>query len=238
MFNLAGERTKSFKPHQASVSDIEMDSTADFVATASIDGEKLVVVGLNLLIGQLPGQVVVHSLSTTESYVFDMKRPIRTVALEPHFAKRASRAFVCGGMAGTLVLREKGWLGHKETILHSAEGPIWNVRWREHFIAWANDFVSSLVVLRCHHSNYVCWYIRESRYTTLSPSLASPLSTDHLIALEPTFSSVLSIGRTTPRCSLLGPTTSRLHEYARVLQVALNSHPGWSRSQRHLNWTV
>ncbi|KAI9569265.1 hypothetical protein HD554DRAFT_2092425 [Boletus coccyginus] len=123
VFNLAGERIKSFKPHQASVSDIEMDSTADFVATASIDG-----------------QVVVHSLSTTESYVFDMKRPIRTVALEPHFAKRTSRAFVCGGMAGTLVLREKGWLGHKETILHSAEGPIWHVRWREHFIAWANDF--------------------------------------------------------------------------------------------------
>ncbi|KAG9317886.1 vacuolar protein sorting-associated protein 41 [Chiua virens] len=122
VLSLAGERIKSFKPHQASVSDIEMDSTADFVATASIDG-----------------QVVVHSLSTPESYVFDMKRPIRTVALEPHFAKRTSRAFVCGGMAGILVLREKGWLGHKETILHSAEGPIWQVRWREHFIAWAND---------------------------------------------------------------------------------------------------
>lgn len=149
VFNLAGERTKSFKPHQASVSDIEMDSTADFVATASIDGEKLIVVRLNLLICQLPGQVVVHSLSTTESYVFDMKRPIRTVALEPHFAKRTSRAFVCGGMAGTLVLREKGWLGHKETVLHSAEGPIWHVRWREHFIAWANDLVGCLIVLPC-----------------------------------------------------------------------------------------
>lgn len=46
VFNLAGERIKSFKPHQASVSDIEMDSTADFVATASIDGEKLVVFGV------------------------------------------------------------------------------------------------------------------------------------------------------------------------------------------------
>ncbi|KIJ69735.1 hypothetical protein HYDPIDRAFT_120723 [Hydnomerulius pinastri MD-312] len=122
VLDLTGNRVKSFKPHQASVSDMEMDSTADFVATASIDG-----------------QVVVHSLSTPESYMFDMKRPIRTVALEPHFAKRGTRAFVCGGMAGTLVLREKGWLGHKETVLHSGEGPIWHVRWREHFIAWAND---------------------------------------------------------------------------------------------------
>ncbi|KAG6330412.1 hypothetical protein ID866_8678 [Astraeus odoratus] len=123
VLDLTGKRVKSFKPHQASVSDMEMDSTADFVATSSIDG-----------------QVVVQSLSTQESYMFDMKRPIRTVALEPNFAKRSSRAFVCGGMAGTLVLREKGWLGHKETVLHSGEGPIWHVRWRTHLIAWANDF--------------------------------------------------------------------------------------------------
>lgn len=78
------------------------------------------------------------------------------MALEPHFAKRTSRAFVCGGMAGTLVLREKGWLGHKETILHSAEGPIWHVRWREHFIAWANDFVESFGCLIGHRSNVRC----------------------------------------------------------------------------------
>ena len=38
VLDLTGKRIKSFKPHQASVSDIEMDSTADFVATASIDG--------------------------------------------------------------------------------------------------------------------------------------------------------------------------------------------------------
>ncbi|KAG2130198.1 uncharacterized protein EDB93DRAFT_1095067 [Suillus bovinus] len=120
--DLTGKRIKSYKPHQASVSDAEFDSTADFVATASIDG-----------------QVVIQSLLTPESYMFDMKRPIRTVALEPNFAKKSTRSFVCGGMAGTLVLREKGWLGHKETILHSGEGPVWHVRWRERLIAWAND---------------------------------------------------------------------------------------------------
>ncbi|KAG2030660.1 hypothetical protein BDR03DRAFT_177621 [Suillus americanus] len=120
--DLTGKRIKSYKPHQASVSDTEFDSTSDFVATASIDG-----------------QVVIQSLSTHESYMFDMKRPIRTVALEPNFAKKSTRSFVCGGMAGTLVLREKGWLGHKETVLHSGEGPVWHVRWRERLIAWAND---------------------------------------------------------------------------------------------------
>ena len=87
------------------------------------------------------GQVVVHSLSTPESYSFDMKRPMRTVALEPNFAKRGTRAFVCGGLSGALVMREKGWLGHKETTLHVGEGPIWQVRWRGRLIAWANDLV-------------------------------------------------------------------------------------------------
>ncbi|KAF9458458.1 hypothetical protein BDZ94DRAFT_1270495 [Collybia nuda] len=122
ILDLTGKRVKSYKPHLASIVDISMDVTGDFVATASIDG-----------------QVVIHSLSTPESYSFDMKRPMRTVALEPNFAKRGTRAFVCGGLAESLILREKGWLGHKETTLHSGEGPIWQVRWRGRLIAWAND---------------------------------------------------------------------------------------------------
>ncbi|KAJ7174299.1 hypothetical protein C8R46DRAFT_1080579 [Mycena filopes] len=120
MVDLAGNQIKSFKPHMASIIDIAMDETAEYVATASIDG-----------------QVVIHSQA--ESYAFDLKRPMRSVALEPNFAKRTSRAFVCGGMAGNLVLHEKGWLGHKETILHTGEGPIWQIRWRGRLIAWAND---------------------------------------------------------------------------------------------------
>ncbi len=39
-------------------------------------------------------------------------------------------------------MHEKGWLGHKETVLHRDEGPIWQVRWRGRLIAWANDLVS------------------------------------------------------------------------------------------------
>jgi len=52
-------------------------------------------------------------------------------------------------MAGNLVMREKGWLGHKEIVLHSGEGPIWQVRWRDRLIAWANDLVGVLFPLRC-----------------------------------------------------------------------------------------
>ncbi|KAH8092455.1 hypothetical protein BXZ70DRAFT_950969 [Cristinia sonorae] len=122
VLDLTGQRIKSVKPHSASIIDICTDETSDFIATASMDG-----------------QVVIHSISTSEAYSFDMKRPMRTIALEPNFAKRTSRAFICGGMAGNLVMHEKGWLGHKETLLHSGEGPIWQVRWRGRLIAWAND---------------------------------------------------------------------------------------------------
>ncbi|QRW16182.1 FMN-dependent alpha-hydroxy acid dehydrogenase [Rhizoctonia solani] len=123
VLDLNGVRQRSYRPHTATITDMSVDTTGDFVATASIDG-----------------QVVIHSLSTPESYVFDLKRPMRTIALEPGFGNRGSRAFVCGGLAGTLVLHEKGWLGHKETTLHSGgEGPVWASAWRTTLIAWACD---------------------------------------------------------------------------------------------------
>ncbi|KAI0748728.1 vacuolar assembling protein VPS41 [Daedaleopsis nitida] len=122
VLTLDGQLVKPFAAHTASVLDISLDITGEWIATASIDG-----------------QVAVYSVSNPETHVFNMKRPVRTVALEPNFAKSSTRSFVSGGMAGNLVLHEKGWLGYKETVLHSGEGPVWQVRWRENLIAWAND---------------------------------------------------------------------------------------------------
>jgi hypothetical protein len=34
--------------------------------------------------------------------------------MEPNFAKRGTRAFVCGSLSGALVMREKGWLAIKK----------------------------------------------------------------------------------------------------------------------------
>ena len=38
MLDLSGKRIKSYKPHLASIVDIEFDETGEFIATASIDG--------------------------------------------------------------------------------------------------------------------------------------------------------------------------------------------------------
>jgi hypothetical protein len=82
---------------------------------------------------------------------------MRSLALQPNFAKSSSKSFVCGGLSGALSLMEKGWhlggLGgfvgggqqgkHTEKVLSSGEGPVWNVKWeRGGLIAWANDLVS------------------------------------------------------------------------------------------------
>jgi vacuolar protein sorting-associated protein 41 len=87
------------------------------------------------------GLVSISALSTAEQYVFDFRRPMRCVALEPNFARKSTRSFVCGGMAGALLQREKSWFGHKEVVLHAGEGPVWNVQWQGNMIAWANDRV-------------------------------------------------------------------------------------------------
>lgn len=73
---------------------------------------------------------------------------MRAIALEPGFAKKTTRAFVCGGMAGNLIMQEKGWLGYKEQIIHSGEGPIWAIQWRGNLIAWANDMVCARLLDR------------------------------------------------------------------------------------------
>ncbi|KAE8225005.1 hypothetical protein CF319_g2185 [Tilletia indica] len=122
VLDVQGNLVKGFRSHSASILDIDIDSTNEFVASAGMDGI-----------------ISISALSTSEQYLFDFKRPMRTVSLEPGFGKRSTRAFVCGGMAGALVLREKSWFGHRETVLHAGEGPIWTTRWRANLIAWAND---------------------------------------------------------------------------------------------------
>ena len=117
-----GNLIKGFRSHTASVLDLVIDSTAEFVGSAGMDG-----------------LVSVSGLSSSESYTFDFKRVMRAISLEPSFGRRSTRSFVCGGMAGQLVLREKSWFGHRETILHEGEGPVWTTKWNGQLIAWATD---------------------------------------------------------------------------------------------------
>lgn len=91
--------------------------------------------------------------------------------MEPNFARRSSRAFVSGGLSGALVLREKGWLGHKETTLHQGDGAIWQVRWKGHLIAWATDNVSTCYNALLTFPRAHVFLFRVSEFTITLPSV-------------------------------------------------------------------
>lgn len=82
---------------------------------------------------------MVTALYTDEQTKYSFGGPVRTVALDPEYAVKKSRQFVCGGRDGLLILNSKGWLGNRDHVLHSGEGAVHAVRWRGSLIAWAND---------------------------------------------------------------------------------------------------
>ncbi|KAJ3067866.1 Vacuolar protein sorting-associated protein 41, partial [Podochytrium sp. JEL0797] len=122
LLDLSGNNVKRFEAHSASVTDISIDSSAEFVASSSDDG-----------------RVVINSLYTPESIPYKHKRPIKCVALEPEYSRKPSRNHVSGGTGEELVMTGKGWFSSVDTVIGSGEGAVWAVEWRKDYIAWAND---------------------------------------------------------------------------------------------------
>jgi len=54
------------------------------------------------------GKVIVQGLEVKDNQIMDFRRPVRSVVLDPDYAKSSSRRVVSGGMAGQLILSEKG----------------------------------------------------------------------------------------------------------------------------------
>ncbi|CAO3637448.1 unnamed protein product [Cunninghamella blakesleeana] len=122
VLDFEGNIVKSFQKHNATVNDISIDASEEFIASASDDGK-----------------VYIYSLYTSEIQHFDYRRPVKAVAIDPEYAHKKTRQFVSGGMAEQLIMNEKGWLGHQNMVLHANEGPIYSIQWKNQFIAWAND---------------------------------------------------------------------------------------------------
>eukprot|EP01018_Ginkgo_biloba_P020522 Gb_33564 [translate_table: standard] len=117
-----GNQVKEFAAHTATVNDISFDAEGEYIGSCSDDG-----------------YVVINSLFTDENGKFEYHRPMKAVALDPDYSRKSSKRFVAGGLAGQLLFNTKGWLGHRDQVLHSGEGPIHAVKWRTSLIAWAND---------------------------------------------------------------------------------------------------
>ncbi|KAA1109715.1 Vacuolar protein sorting-associated protein 41 [Puccinia graminis f. sp. tritici] len=129
------ELIKRFRPHSATIYDIKIEVSEQFVATASMDGKISIV--------QLSGG--------NDVFILDLKRPMMAVAMEPLYHKHPNkRQFISGGLAGNLTLHEKGWLGNKETVLHSNEGSIWSAEWKNNLVVWANDTGIRIIDINTH----------------------------------------------------------------------------------------
>ncbi|OAY38116.1 vacuolar protein sorting-associated protein 41 homolog [Manihot esculenta] len=122
ILDFLGNQVKEFAAHTAAVNDLSFDIEGEYVGSCSDDGS-----------------VVIHSLFTDEKMKFDYHRPMKAIALDPEYSRKTSRRFVAGGLAGHLYFNSKKWLGYRDQVLHSGEGPIHAVKWRTSLIAWAND---------------------------------------------------------------------------------------------------
>ncbi|KAI3679451.1 hypothetical protein L2E82_51362 [Cichorium intybus] len=122
ILDFLGNQVKEFRAHTAAVNDLCFDLDGEFIGSCSDDGS-----------------VVIISLFTDEKLKFEYHRPMKAIAIDPDYARKASRRFVTGGLAGNLYFNTKKWLGYRDQVLHSGEGPIHAVKWRTSLIAWAND---------------------------------------------------------------------------------------------------
>eukprot|EP00960_Hanusia_phi_P075784 768466-Hanusia_phi.AAC.5 len=118
-----GNEVRRFGAHTAIVNDLSIDRAGEFIASCSDDGT-----------------VVINGLFSAECESFTYQRPVKSLALDAKFSRKANRHFASGGLAGQvqgggergagvevspcqLLLNEKGWFTSKDKVIHAGEGP-------------------------------------------------------------------------------------------------------------------
>lgn len=96
---MASLQVKEFNAHTAAVNDLSFDVEGEYIGSCSDDGS-----------------VVIKSLFTDEKMKFEYHRPMKAIALDPDYAKKTSRRFVAGGLAGHLYFNSKKWLGFRDQV--------------------------------------------------------------------------------------------------------------------------
>lgn len=92
-------QVKEFAAHSAAVNDICFDVEGEYIGSCSDDGS-----------------VVINSLFTEEKMKFEYHRPMKAIALDPDHARKSSRRFVTGGLAGHVYFNFKKWIGYRDQV--------------------------------------------------------------------------------------------------------------------------
>ncbi|KAJ2705268.1 Vacuolar protein sorting-associated protein 41 [Coemansia sp. IMI 203386] len=122
VIDFEGNKVQRWRAHSATVNSVSVDAAGEYVASAGDDG-----------------RVVVRALYTDDVTIVDYSRPVKAVALDPQYSRRASRRFLSGGTSGQVIVHEKRWYGKGDTILFSSAGPIQAIQWHNDLVAWACD---------------------------------------------------------------------------------------------------
>lgn len=93
-------QVREFRAHTAPVNDLSFDTEGEYIGSCSDDGS-----------------VVINSLFTDdEKMKSDYHRPMKAISLDPDYAKKQSKRFVAGGLAGHLYMNSKKWLGFRDQV--------------------------------------------------------------------------------------------------------------------------
>ena len=90
---------KEYPAHTGAVNDLCFDVEGEYIGSCSDDGS-----------------VIINSLFTEEKLKFDYYRPMKAIAVDPYFAKKSSRRYVAGGLAGHLYINTKKWIGYGDQV--------------------------------------------------------------------------------------------------------------------------
>lgn len=95
-------QVKEFSAHTATVNDLCFDLEGEYIGSCSDDGS-----------------VVINSLFTDEKMKFEYHRPMKALAIDPDYARKSSRRFATGGLAGHLLFNMKKWIGYRDQVFLS-----------------------------------------------------------------------------------------------------------------------
>lgn len=125
--DLDGNQVKLFNSHTRTIAQVCIDSSGEYIASASHDGIWCIIIG----------NVIITSLYTPEIQKVKFKNPITSVSFEPDYVIKASRQFVAGGLTGNLTLNSKGWFSLAQTVIHTDQNPISSLYWHGSYIIWS-----------------------------------------------------------------------------------------------------
>ncbi|KAF4697498.1 Vacuolar protein sorting-associated protein 41 [Perkinsus olseni] len=133
-FDGHGKMVGTWMNHKGAVTCIDTDYSERYVASSSQDAS-VCVVSLKVAGGRITADLDLSINSRDQPAL--VTRSVRAVAIHPLYAS-GHRSVVFGGEDYKLVLTKRGTVFNNNSILHSGEGTITNIKWMNNMIAWTN----------------------------------------------------------------------------------------------------